>query len=130
MDNEKRPLIGMTLAELKSAVKELGMPQFTASQIIKWLYQQHVVDIDEMTNISKANRERLKEQFEVGAMEPMDCQKSKDGTVKYLFPVRSQETGDRRQETGDRSQETGDRSQESGDRSQESGDRRQETGVA
>ena len=89
MDNEKKVLMGMTLAELKSAVKELGMPQFTASQIMKWLYQQHVVDIDEMTNISKANREKLKEQYEVGVMEPMDCQKSKDGTIKYLFPVKT-----------------------------------------
>ena len=87
MDSEKRPLIGMTLTELKSAVKELGMPQFTASQIMKWLYQQHVGDIDEMTNISKANRERLKEHYEVGAMAPIDCQRSKDGTIKYLFPV-------------------------------------------
>ena len=84
----------MTLTELKSAVKELGMPQFTASQIMKWLYQQHVSEIDEMTNISKVNRERLKEQYEVGAMAPIDCQRSKDGTIKYLFPVRSQESGD------------------------------------
>ena len=87
MDSEKKVLMGMTLAELKSAVKEMGMPQFTASQIAQWLYQQHVGSIDEMTNISKANREKLKEQYEVGAMEPMDCQRSKDGTIKYLFPV-------------------------------------------
>ena len=88
MDSEKKVLMGMTLAELKSAVKEMGMPQFTASQIAQWLYQRHVGSIDKMTNISKANREKLKEQYEVGAMEPIDCQKSKDGTIKYLFPVR------------------------------------------
>ena len=85
----------MTLGELKTAVTELGMPGFTAGQIMKWLYQQHVRSIDEMTNISKVNREKLAEHFEVGAMEPLDCQRSKDGTVKYLFPVRSQESGDR-----------------------------------
>ena len=87
MDGEKKVLMGMSLAELKSAVGEMGMPQFTAGQIMKWLYQQHVGSIDEMTNISKANRERLKEHFEVGAMAPIDCQHSQDGTVKYLFPV-------------------------------------------
>ena len=92
MDSEKKVLMGMTLAELKSAVKEMGMPQFTASQIAKWLYQQHVGNIDEMTNISKANREKLKEQYEMGTMEPMDCQKSKDGTIKYLFPVCCRDT--------------------------------------
>lgn len=80
-------LLGMSLDELKAAVKALGMPQFTAGQIAKWLYQQHVRSIDEMTNISKQNRERLKEQYVVGAMDPIDCQRSKDGTVKYLFPV-------------------------------------------
>ena len=109
MDSEKKVLMGMTLAELKGVVKEMGMPQFTASQIAQWIYQQHVGSIDEMTNISKANREKLKEQYEVGAMEPMDCQKSKDGTIKYLFPVRSQESGVRRHESGDRRQESGDR---------------------
>ena len=89
MDSEKKVLMGMTLAELKSAVKEMGMPQFTAGQIMKWLYQQHVGSIDEMTNISKQNREKLSEQYEVGMMEPIDCQKSKDGTIKYLFPVKT-----------------------------------------
>ena len=87
MESEKKVLIGMTLTELKSAVKELDMPQFTASQIAKWLYVQHVGSIDEMTNISKQNRERLNEHYEVGAMEPIDCQRSKDGTIKYLFPT-------------------------------------------
>ena len=87
MGDMKRPLLGMTLDELKTVVKELGMPQFTASQMARWIYQQHVRSIDEMTNISKVNRERLKESFCVGAMEPIDCQRSVDGTVKYLFPT-------------------------------------------
>ena len=80
--------MGMTLDDLKVVAAELGMPKFTASQMAKWIYQQHVREIDEMTNISKSNREKLKEHYEIGAMEPIDCQKSKDGTIKYLFPVR------------------------------------------
>ena len=87
MNGQKKTLLGMSLSELKDAVRELGMPQFTASQIAKWLYQQHVTDIDGMTNISKANRERLSAHYEVGAMAPIDSQHSKDGTIKYLFPV-------------------------------------------
>ena len=88
MDTEKKVLMGMTLDDLKVVAAELGMPKFTASQMAKWIYQQHVRDIYEMTNISKSNREKLKEHYEIGAMEPIDCQKSKDGTIKYLFPVR------------------------------------------
>jgi 23S rRNA (adenine2503-C2)-methyltransferase len=87
MNEEKKVLLGMTLDELKDAVKTLGMPAFTGGQIAKWLYEKHVKSIDEMTNISKQNRERLNEEYEVGAMAPIDCQRSKDGTIKYLFPV-------------------------------------------
>ena len=85
--NEKKPLLGMTLDELREAVKGLGMPAFTGGQIAKWLYEKRVRSINEMTNLSKANRERLASQYVVGCMEPIDCQRSKDGTVKYLFPV-------------------------------------------
>ena len=94
MDREKQILIGRTLGELKVIVGELGMPAFTATQIAKWLYQQHVVSIDEMTNISKVNREKLKAHYDIGAMPPIDCQRSKDGTIKYLFPVRTEQSGD------------------------------------
>ena len=87
MTEGKKILIGMSLGELKTLVKELGMPQFTASQMAKWLYQQHVRSLDEMTNISKANRELLEQHCTIGAMDPIDCQRSKDGTIKYLFPV-------------------------------------------
>lgn len=89
MESSKQILMGMTPDELKAAVKALGMPAFTGSQIAKWLYDKHARSIDEMTNISKANREKLAEHFIVGAMNPIDCQKSKDGTIKYLFPTAS-----------------------------------------
>lgn len=81
----------MTPTELKSIVCELGMPAFTAKQIALWLYEKHVRSIDEMTNISIQNRRRLSEEYEVGMMEPVDCQRSQDGTIKYLFPVRCDE---------------------------------------
>lgn len=83
----KTPLVGMTLDQLKQVVKELGMPSFTASQMAQWIYQGHVTDIEQMTNISKANRAKLGERYQVGAMPPVDCQRSVDGTVKYLFPT-------------------------------------------
>ena len=79
--------MGMSLYELKEVARSLGMPAFTGGQMAKWLYSQHVRTIDEMTNISKANREKLAEQYTVGGMPPVDCQKSVDGTIKYLFPT-------------------------------------------
>jgi len=87
MDNGRKRLLGMTVAELKEAVQELGMPSFTAKQIAQWLYVKHATDVAQMTNISKQNRELLAQTYEVGSLAPLDCQRSKDGTVKYLFPV-------------------------------------------
>ena len=86
---QKKRLLGMTPAELKALVASLGMPAFTVKQVAQWLYVKHVKSIDEMTNLSKQNRELRSEHFEVGAMAPIDCQRSKDGTIKYLFPVQT-----------------------------------------
>ena len=83
----KRPLLGMTLAELRGVATALGMPAFTGGQMARWLYQHHVTDIDAMTNLSKQNRERLKASFTVGCTPPLENVRSEDGTVKYLFPV-------------------------------------------
>jgi len=84
---QKKRLLGLTPTELKAVVGSLGMPAFTARQIAQWLYVKHVGSIDEMTNISKQNRALLADQYEVGTLAPIDCQRSKDGTIKYLFPV-------------------------------------------
>uniref|UniRef100_UPI00402636A9 23S rRNA (adenine(2503)-C(2))-methyltransferase RlmN n=1 Tax=Prevotella sp. TaxID=59823 RepID=UPI00402636A9 len=83
----KKNLLGMTLPELKQVAVSLGMPSFTGGQMAKWIYTQHVSSIDEMTNISKANREKLNELYQIGCAKPIDAQHSKDGTIKYLFPV-------------------------------------------
>ncbi len=87
MNPQKKRLLGLTPTELKAVVGSLGMSAFTARQIVQWLYVKHVTSIDEMTNISKQNRALLAEQYTVGTMPPIDCQRSKDGTIKYLFPV-------------------------------------------
>ena len=87
MNEARKPLLGMTASELREIAVTLGLPAFTGGQMAKWLYEKHVDSIDEMTNISKASRQRLAEHFVTGAMKPLDSQRSVDGTVKYLFPV-------------------------------------------
>ena len=77
----------MTLIELQSVVKKLGMPGFAAKQIASWLYDKKVTSIDEMTNLSLKYRELLKEGYEIGAYIPVDEMRSVDGTVKYLYRV-------------------------------------------
>ena len=87
---EKMPLLGMRLEELKEVARSLGMPAFTGGQMAKWIYGQRVGNIDDMTNISKTNRQKLAEKYTIGCMAPIDSQHSKDGTIKYLFPVKSE----------------------------------------
>lgn len=87
MGNDRRKLAGMTLDALKDAVKEAGMPAFTAKQIADWVYRKRIVSIDEMSNISLKNREKLKELFEIGYKAPADAARSVDGTIKYLYEV-------------------------------------------
>ena len=77
----------MTPDEMRTAVITLGMPAFTGKQIANWVYEKGVVSINEMTNISKKNRELLTGSFTVGSAEPITVQTSIDGTRKYLFPT-------------------------------------------
>jgi len=81
----KDALLGKTLFELQTVCSGLGMPSFAAKQIADWLYKKKVKSIDEMTNLSAANREKLKEKYNINAQTPVRYQSSKDGTKKYLF---------------------------------------------
>ena len=87
MEVVKKSLMGLNLLELKAVAKEFGMPAFTGGQMAKWLYIQHVTTLDEMTNISKNNREKLKAAYTIGCKKHIDAQYSNDGTIKYLFPT-------------------------------------------
>lgn len=87
MAKDKTPLLGMRPDELAAITAEMGMPRFTAKQIAQWLYEKRAASIDEMTNLSKQNREKLKGGYCVGRKEPVSARRSADGTVKYLFEV-------------------------------------------
>lgn len=83
----REQLLGKTPDELKEIALKVGLPAFTGKQIAQWMYGRKVRSIDEMTNISKVGRERLKEEYSLGVTLPSACQVSSDGTKKYLFPV-------------------------------------------
>ena len=83
----KQKLLGLRIDELSDVAMKLGLPRFAGKQIAEWIYGRHATSIDEMTNISKAHRALLAEHCEIGWAGPIDAQRSKDGTTKYLFPV-------------------------------------------
>lgn len=78
-------LLGMTMDEFYGVTGECGLPRFAAKQIADWVYHKRVSSIDEMTNISVANRKILSEKYDIGRYAPLEFQQSVDGTVKYLF---------------------------------------------
>ncbi len=80
-------LLGMTLPQLQDLCANEGFPRFTAKQLCDWLYKKRVESIDQMTNLSLAQRTRLNEIAYIGRHAPVNCQVSRDGTKKYLFPV-------------------------------------------
>ena len=82
---KKRPLVGLSLTQLRDVASECGMPAFAAKQMAQWLYEKRVESIDEMTNLSLKARARLAEDYCVGRFAPKMEARSVDGTVKYLF---------------------------------------------
>jgi len=59
----ERHIFNETPETLRAWCDEQGWPAFRAAQILKWVYEEGVVDPHEMTNLSKVNRETLAESF-------------------------------------------------------------------
>ncbi len=64
-----------------------GEKPFKGQQVFKWLWQKHISGFDEMTDINKKTREKLKSEFVIGYPKILKKQTSKDGTIKYLFEL-------------------------------------------
>ena len=75
----------MTLAELTEDLAALGEPKFRAGQVYTWLHRG-ARSFDEMTNLSKALREKLAAQYELTCPTvARRLQSARDGTIKYLW---------------------------------------------
>jgi 23S rRNA (adenine2503-C2)-methyltransferase len=84
--SEKRVnLLGMPRKKLEAFFAEIGEKPFRAKQVMQWIHQFGVTDFDEMTNISKALRTKLKEVCEIVAPEVIYQGISQDGTRKWVM---------------------------------------------
>ena len=81
----KPSLLGLSLEELTEVALALGLPKFVGKQICGWLYDKHARSFEEMTNLSKAARQKLTEGYQIGISTPVESVESKDGTIKYLY---------------------------------------------
>lgn len=81
-----KKLLGKTPQELKEIALGLGLPAFTGKQMADWIYKKKIRRVEDMTNLSRAAREKLAAEYEIGIDGYVDVQVSADGTKKYLFP--------------------------------------------
>lgn len=80
-------LLGMSHAKLQDLFSSMGESSFRATQVLKWIHQHGVDDIDAMTNISKDLRTKLKATTEIRAPEVVSEHLSADGTRKWIIRV-------------------------------------------
>ncbi|GAB7053904.1 23S rRNA (adenine(2503)-C(2))-methyltransferase RlmN [Paenibacillus sp. YK5] len=76
-----------TLEDWQEWVKTIGEAGFRAGQIFDWLYVKRVSSFEEMTNLPKSLREKLRQQFDFVTLTEVANYKSQDGTVKFLFEL-------------------------------------------
>ena len=86
---ENLDIKSLYLEELTEKLKEMGQPAFRAKQIFEWLHEKLVENYEEMTNLSKELREKLKKTYPLVTLKVVDALRSRsDETVKYLFQLK------------------------------------------
>ncbi len=81
-----KPLVyDLTMEQWEAWAAEHDLPKFRAAQIFDWLYVKRITDFAAMTNLPKALREKLQEEFRFAALDEITHMKSQDGTIKFLF---------------------------------------------
>ena len=84
---EKTNLLGLSREKMEAFFLSLGEKPFRAQQILKWIHHQGIIDFDQMSNVSKVLRERLKECAEIRPPEIVSQHDSADGTRKWAIRV-------------------------------------------
>ncbi|HBT57454.1 MAG: 23S rRNA (adenine(2503)-C(2))-methyltransferase RlmN [Pigmentiphaga sp.] len=85
----KTNLLGLTQQKLEAFFEGLGEKRFRAGQVMKWMHHYGVDNFDDMTNIGKALREKLKATAEIRGPEVVSEDISRDGTRKWVVRVAS-----------------------------------------
>jgi len=85
----KPNLAGLSLAKLRDLFADMGEKPFRAQQVMKWIHQRGVLDIDVMTDISKPLRDKLKTSTVVAMPGIVEEFASEDGSYKWIIQVAS-----------------------------------------
>ncbi|MEY3124457.1 MAG: hypothetical protein RLZZ573_977 [Pseudomonadota bacterium] len=83
----KANLLDLDLEGLAVFCERLGEKRFRATQLFRWIHQKGGSEFDEMTDLAKSLREKLKTCAHVSALDVVSQHISADGTIKWLFSV-------------------------------------------
>ena len=84
----EKDILSMLPEEIEHDFIELGEAKYRAKQVFEWL-GRGVRDFDEMSNLPKALREKLKAKYYLHKPKVLSKQVSQiDGTIKYLWELR------------------------------------------
>jgi len=78
--------------ELALFIVKLGEKPYRVGQIISWIYKMYAVSFDEMTNLSKELREKLKDKSVISNLTIINKIMDSAGTVKFLFGLHDGES--------------------------------------
>ena len=80
-------LLDFDLEGLAAFCERLGEKRFRATQLFRWIHQRGASDFDQMTDLAKSLREKLKGCAQVQGLSILSRHDSADGTIKWLFDV-------------------------------------------
>ena len=90
---EKKPLFGLSSADLVGLMEHLGQRPYRATQLHQALYRQRITSLDQATTLSQAQRDSLTaEGYILGLPEIVQTARSVDGTERYLIRMADGET--------------------------------------
>jgi len=91
MHPDKIDLLGLTPKDLEAALaahfESRGQPQYRAKQVTRWIFEEGVETVEEMTNLPADERTALTSEFVLGEAVPDTVSRSSDGTVKHLWKL-------------------------------------------
>jgi 23S rRNA (adenine2503-C2)-methyltransferase len=80
-------LLDFDLEGLAAFCEGLGEKRFRATQLFRWIHQRGVSDFEQMSDLAKSFREKLKANARIEAPPVLSRHDSTDGTIKWLFDV-------------------------------------------
>lgn len=87
MTSPRLDLAELDLPELEAALEKRGAERYHARQLYRWIYRRAITDFDQMTDLSRALRAQLQEEFTVATPRVVSDERSVDGTRKFVLEL-------------------------------------------